>query len=424
MKSFSIQNFGCRVNQAEAFAWADALEQGGLRFEAEWGRSDIVLVNSCTLTRRADRDVRKFLQKVSRENPAACLVVTGCWSEAGRAEAAGLPGVLVVPNGDKDRLAETVLALAARTSSAADDVWQTAGRETGPTFRARAPVKVQDGCDDRCAFCVIPSVRGRSVSVGPADVAARVRDLVARGFREIVLAGIHLSSYGRDLSPRSSLLELLRELETIEGLGRLRLSSLDPRRLDQALRAHVAGSSKVCRHFHLSLQHASARVLREMGRAATPDAYDSLLQDLRARSPEASIGADIIVGFPGETDEDFASLRHFLEDSPLTYFHVFAYSPRPGTPAASRPQVPERIKKERSLALRRLSAEKSLRFRTGFAGIALDAVVIRKDRSGAELLTGNYFKVLVPFCPAPEREIVRVRVGRVLPGSLEGSVEA
>jgi len=448
MRSFSIQNFGCRVNQAEAFTWAEALERGGLRFEDDWGRSDLVLVNTCTLTGRADRDVRKFLQRVCRENPGARLVVTGCWTESARAKIAGLPQVLlVIPNSEKGRLPEKVMSLVGRPWPGPDEGRPAAGRPA-TFFRARAPLKIQDGCDDRCTFCIIPSVRGKSVSLSLEEIVARVRDLVARGFREIVLAGIHLSSYGRDLAPRRSLLELLREIEKVEGLGRLRLSSLDPRRLDADLRAHIAGSPKVCPHFHLSLQHASERVLREMGRTGGPDAFDTLLSDLRARRPEASLGADVLVGFPGETDADFADLRAFLEGSPLTYFHVFSFSPRAGTPASGHTQVPERVKKERSLVLRRLSAEKSFRFRAAFAGKTLDAVVIRRGRSGAsaetadgaegadgagrrgrsgrpagaELLTGNYFKILVPSCPAPEREIVKVRVVRVLPQSMEGSV--
>ncbi len=447
MRSFSIQNFGCRANQAEAFAWAETLEARGLKFEDDWARSDLVLVNSCTLTARADRDVRKFVRKVCRERPAARLVFTGCWAEAGKPGLADLPQVLaVVPNAEKGRLPETVLSLLGEPEAGLGGRAK-AGGQAGAPFRARAPIKVQDGCDHRCAFCIIPSVRGRSVSLAPEKVAARVRDLAGRGFREVVLTGIHLSSYGADLTPPGSLIGLLRDVEAVEGLGRVRLSSLDPRRMDADFRAHVAGNPVVCQHFHLSLQHASPRVLREMGRAGGPDLYRSLLDDLRARSPEASLGADIIVGFPGETEEDFTLLEGFLRNSPLTYFHVFSYSPRAGTPAAARAQVPERIRKERSLALRRLSAEKSFAFRAGFAGRALDAVVIRKGRTdgrgtmdgtegangegarsraerqaGAELLTGNYFKVLVPSCAAPEREIVRVRIDRVLGRSTEGVV--
>jgi threonylcarbamoyladenosine tRNA methylthiotransferase MtaB len=452
MPSFSIQNFGCRVNQAEAFAWVEAFRKGGLRMEDDSARSDLVLVNSCTLTGRADRDVRKFIKMISRENPTAKLVVTGCYAERARAEIERLPQVLLVlPNSEKNGLPEKVLALAGMTGSDERAEPGMAGPADGvPFFRSRALLKVQDGCDNRCAFCVIPSVRGKSASLGEEEVLACVRNLVRAGYREVVLAGIHLSSYGQDREPKGSLLELLRVIETVEGLGRIRLSSLDPGRTDGALVAHVAGNPRVCQHFHLSLQHASKQVLEKMGRSAGPEVYRSLLSDLRERSPEASLGADVIVGFPGETDDDFTLLEEFLSGSPLTYFHVFSYSPRQGTPAAAKPQVPERIKRERSLALRKLSAEKNLQFRASFSGKELEAVVIGRGegrngqaddrtevdemgtgiptdlRSGnkdfTELLTGNYIRVLVPSCPAPRREIVRVRITRVLPHSTEGEV--
>jgi threonylcarbamoyladenosine tRNA methylthiotransferase MtaB len=425
MSSFAIQNFGCRVNQAEAFAWAEAFRNGGLRFDEHWGRSDLVLINSCTLTSRADQDVKKFIKKISRENPQARLVVTGCYAEGAREEIEKIPQVLLVlPNSEKRGLPERVLSLIGRPATGG----RPAAAEEAP-FRSRALIKVQDGCNNRCTFCIIPSVRGRSASVGADEVLARVQNLVAHGYREIVLAGIHLSSYGEDREPKGSLLGLLREIEKVEGLGRVRLSSLDPRRMDRALLAHIAGNPKICQHFHLSLQHAAERVLKEMGRAVSPDAYQSILSELRQRSPESSLGADVIVGFPGETDEDFARLEDFLRRSPLTYFHVFPYSPRAGTPAAARPQVPDRVKRGRSLALRRLSAEKNYRFRESFAGKGQDAVVIRTNpgRSGrnggrAEVLTGNYIKVSVPFCTAPAREMVRVRIDRVLPRLTEGEV--
>jgi threonylcarbamoyladenosine tRNA methylthiotransferase MtaB len=429
MASFSVQNFGCRVNQAEAFAWTEAFRKGGLRFEDDWSRSDLVLVNSCTLTSRADRDVKKFIRRVSRTNPRARLVVTGCYAERAAEDIAKMPQVyLVLPNSEKRGLPERVLSLMGGPGTEADE--GLAATDAG-SFRARALLKVQDGCDNACTFCIIPTVRGRSASLGADEVLACVRNLVGHGYREIVLAGIHLSSYGEDQRPKGSLLGLLREVEGVEGLGRVRLSSLDPGRTERELLAHVAGNPKICQHFHLSLQHASERVLLEMGRAVGPGMYGAILSELRERSPEASLGADIIVGFPGETDADFAVLEDFFRRSPLTYVHVFLYSPRAGTPAARKPQVPDRVKRERSLVLRRLSAEKNRRFRESFVGSALDAVVIRNGRDagsgtavGAELLTGNYFKVSVASCPAPEREIVRVRIGRVLPRSTEGFVEA
>jgi threonylcarbamoyladenosine tRNA methylthiotransferase MtaB len=446
MPSFFIQNFGCRVNQAEAFNWADAFQAEGFRLEPDWRRSDLILVNSCTLTSRADRDVRSFIRKIGRENSRARLVVTGCYAERARQEMELTPRVLVVlPNSEKAGLPERVMALLGQDVCRRDN--EAPVEEA--FFRARAMLKIQDGCDNCCTFCIIPSVRGGSTSLGENEVLACIHNLVSRGYREIVLAGIHLSSYGRDLRPEASLAGLLRRIETVEGLGRVRLSSLDPRQTDDGLLACVAGNPKICQHFHFSLQHASKRVLDKMGRAIGPDRYESILGSLRYRSPSAALGADVIVGFPEETDEDFAALEDFLRRSPLTYFHVFSYSPRDGTPAALKPQTSEFIKRARSSALRRLSTEKSFRFRQSFAGRELDAIVIRssndrkghddeegerRDPSGGrpgaadagsrrpEVLTDNYVRVFVPSSAAPERESVRVRITRVLPGSTEGVI--
>ena len=243
-------------------------------------------------------------------------------------------------------------------------------------FRARAFLKAQDGCDFHCAYCIIPAVRGKGASVAGEDVVGRVRELVADGYREIVLAGIHLSSYGRDLEPRSSLRELLERIEAVEGLGRVRLSSLDPRFCDEPLAAHIAASPRIAPHFHLSLQSGSARTLRAMGRASNPESYLEILEGLRRLSPDAALGADIIVGFPGETDEEFERTREFVERSPLTYVHVFPFSPREGTPAAALEPVGGAVKAKRADILRDLSRAKDLAFRAGFVGRELEAVVI------------------------------------------------
>ena len=423
MPSIAVRNFGCRANQAEAFAWADTLRERGLRLEADWARSDVVLVNSCTLTGRADRDVRKLIRTIGRESPKTLIVVAGCYAERAPDELAGLPSVVaVLAASAKGRVAETVAGIAAARASGRGSVAGEAGSER--PFRARAYLKVQDGCDNRCAFCVIPGVRGRSVSLPPGETAGAVGALAARGFREIVLAGIHLASYGRDLKPRRSLLELLREIGGAGASARLRLSSLDPNLVDDALVAHVAGDGRICSHFHLSLQHASERVLRTMGRPGGPRSYERVLGELRRLAPDAALGADIIVGFPGETDGDFEELRAFLDASPLTYVHVFPYSARPGTPASGRPRVPEAAVTARARTLRRLSAGKDVRFRGRFTGRTLEAVVIGRSDRGAEVLTTNGIKVGVPFSPASRRELVRVRIGRVLPLRTEGEVVA
>jgi len=430
MPSLAVRNFGCRVNQAEAFAWTEAFLEEGVRIEADWSRSDIVLINSCTLTGRADRDVRKFIRRVARDNPAARLVVTGCYAERVPGEVAAMPGVVaVLSNGAKNGLPQRVLeviegsgngAAPLKSERTVPDPDENGG--PGHMLRKRAFLKIQDGCDSRCTFCVIPGLRGRSVSVGPDEVRARVLDLAGRGFREVVLAGIHLSSYGQDLEPRASLTGLLRELSAVPGLGRIRLSSLDPRRTGGGLIAEITSVPNVCRHFHLSLQHVSERVLGLMGRSGGPAPYTRALEVLRQHAPDAALGADIIAGFPGETEADFEELRRFLESSPLTYFHVFSFSPRQGTPAAERPRLPDGVVRDRAAALRRLSSEKDRRFRERFVGSELEAVVIRDKGRGAEVLTDNDIRVSVPSCGAPERELVRVGISRVLPGRTEGEV--
>lgn len=403
MTSFAIRNFGCRVNQAEAAAWAEEFEASGLEMVNDPSRAEIVIVNTCTLTASADRDGRKFIRRVVRLNPDARLVVTGCGVDAGRVRLDEPPASwLVLRNGEKSGLVERVLS--------------RVGRGTGvvsPSFRSRALLKVQDGCNLQCAFCIIPHVRGPARSEAVEKLVGRTRDFISRGFREIVLCGIHLSSYGRDLHPPSSLVELLRRLTAEEGLGRIRLSSLDPRFFDEELLDFVTSSPRICPHFHLSLQHTVDRVLRLMGRGATSERNARLAARLRERAPDAAIGADIIVGFPEESGEDFAGLVNELRSLPLSYLHVFAYSPRPGTPAASRPQVAETEKRTRSAIVRAVSREMRMRFRQSMIGKELDAVVIKNTGRRGQVLTGNYLAVDIDDCPAAPGEEIRVRVVRL-----------
>jgi threonylcarbamoyladenosine tRNA methylthiotransferase MtaB len=410
MTSVFIRNFGCRVNLAEAFAWAEAFEERGLRLAEDWAESDLVLVNTCTLTDRADRDVRRFIRRVARARPGLGLVVTGCLAERAPEEFAGRPGVrLVVPNAEKTGLAERVLALTG------------AGPATEPArFRARALLKVQDGCDRRCAFCVIPSVRGRARSLPVEEAAAATRRLADGGYREIVLAGIHLSSYGRDLEPRGSLEALLDALEPAAPGVRFRLSSLDPRDLTPASAARLASRPGVRPHFHLSLQHVSGTVLEKMGRPIPEGFAREVLDAVRGASPDAALGADFIVGFPGETEEDFRTLCDFFGEAPLTYAHVFPFSPREGTPAAGLTPVREDVRARRADALRRLAADKNRLFRASFVGRTLDGVVVGRRGDAAAVVTANFLKALVPACGTPRRETTRVRIVGLTAGGVRG----
>jgi threonylcarbamoyladenosine tRNA methylthiotransferase MtaB len=457
MTSFSIQNFGCRVNQAEAFEWASVLQDRGWTLTDEPEEGGVVIVNTCTLTARADRDVRKFIRRAGRENPGSRIVVTGCLAERAPAGLAGLPGVWkVISNRDKDRLPAAILDAEAAVAGEAP---------RSARFRARAFLKVQDGCDMACTFCVIPAVRGRSVSVAPAAAVERAARLAGRGYAEIVLTGIRLCAYGQDLVPRSSLLELLRAFDEIPGPFALRLSSLDPRLMPGPLVDHLTASRRIRPHFHLSLQHAAPRRLEAMGRASSAAGYESLLAGLRRGRPDAALGADMIVGFPGETPEEFDFLVDFVERSPLTYLHVFTYSPRPGTaagapgfawgsvsaldhdlnawsstaakdpqtksgaPSAAAPDralgprkgaaagtpgsVDSAVKARRAARLRAIGARKDREFRWSFLGSELYGVVIQPAGAGAEVLTGNGIAVTVPGHGPARGEVVRIRVTEV-----------
>lgn len=403
MRSFSIQNFGCRVNQAEAFHWAEVLQKHGFTYLKNSTKSDIVLINTCTLTQRADRDARHFLKRMARLNPDARLLVTGCFAERAAEELKEYPQVWqVISNQRKEDLPAAVLPLLEKKQDS-----------PGEAYRSRALVKIQDGCDLNCSFCVIPQVRGNSVSVSLENIVDRVKDCIEHGYNEIVLTGIHICLYGRDLNDKKSLLGLLQALERIEGLPRLRLSSLDPRFISTELLHHLAASEKICPHFHFSLQHSSKSVLRLMGRRTNGSDYLNILSLLRQKKPLSSLGADILVGFPGESEEDFQNLYDFLRQSPLTYFHVFPYSPRPGTQASKWPPVKGMEKKVRAEALRRLSRNKNLQFRQSMGDKVFKAVVISQKDPMSRVLTDNYLEVFVPDCAAKARAKVDVRLNEV-----------
>ena len=412
MTSFSIQSFGCRVNQAEAFSWVNEFQKHGLRYEKDFFKSDIVLVNTCTLTSRADRDVRSFLNRTSRLNPNARLVVTGCFAERAADELKEFPQVWqVISNQKKEELPAKIISLIDPTAE-----------DSKISYRSRALVKIQDGCSLSCSFCIIPQVRGRNKSTRPDIIKQRVQDYVAQGFQEIVLTGIHICLYGSDFSPMLTLLDLLKKMDGLKNPPRIRLSSLDPRFISEALLKHLSTSKQICPHFHFSLQHGSEDVLLRMGRLVNVSDYDRILEFLKDKRSTVSLGADIIVGFPGESDLEYEKMVQFLKKSPLTYFHVFPYSPRPGTDAENWSPVNDKVKKERAAQLRQLSQEKSLNFRHLMTGKEFDAVVIKKGKQKTRILTDNYIEVLVPSCLAENKERIKVRITRVTDKQTFGQV--
>jgi threonylcarbamoyladenosine tRNA methylthiotransferase MtaB len=395
--TFHVQNFGCRASQADGAALEAALLGRGLEATAGTREAALVVLNTCTVTASADEDVRKAVRRVHRENPGARILVTGCYAQRAPEELAALPGVhWVVGNSHKIQIPEIVTAADAPYHGEirvgdifAQQDFLAAPVEDAAGDRTRPNLKIQDGCNNRCSFCIIPFVRGRSRSAPAGQVIEQVRNLAAR-YREVVLSGINLGRWGREASGDGMrLADLVRKLLRETPIERLRLSSVEPMDWSDDLLELVAGSSRIAQHVHAPLQSGSDKVLRRMHRKYRPRHYEDRILKARASMPDAAIGADVMTGFPGETDAEFEESRAYLESLPFTYLHVFTYSERPGTPAAvSADQVPMDARKERTRILRELAERKNLEFRRRMIGRTLSAVTLSE---GA--LSSNFLKV-------------------------------
>lgn len=421
MGSFYIENFGCRATQADGAAVErQFLDRGMERAEAAC-HAEIVVLNTCTVTAAADQDARAYIRRIQRENPTATIVVTGCYAQRAPEELAKLPGVsLVVGNSHKHQLAEiathTTLvplqSLAAGTAAQlfVSDIFAHTELLTAPVFdaanqRTRPNLKVQDGCDNRCSFCVIPYVRGQSRSMKLEQVIREVNGLTAAGYRELVISGINLGRWGRDLTPEQHFEDLVQTILDRTPLQKLRISSVEPMDWSQELIALVAGSSRIAKHAHVPMQSGSDAVLRRMHRKYRPWHYREKIETIRAAMPTAAIGADVMVGFPGETDAEFEETRNMVDQLPFTYLHVFTYSARPGTPAAAASdQVPVRVARVRNRVLRDLAEEKKSAFMQSCVGKAVEGITLNMGEGEfAEALTDNYLKLRLPGKQEPNR---------------------
>ena len=392
-----------------------ALQQRGLTAAVGPQDAEIVVLNSCTVTASADQDVRSAIRRIHRENPACRILVTGCYAQRAPQEIASLPGVsAVVGNSHKHVIAQIIcgdgqvappaggLAPAAPAEIYLGDIFAHTELEGAPVFEAgaktRPNLKVQDGCNNRCAFCIIPAVRGPSRSLRTAEVVREVQALVEAGYREVVLSGINLGRWGRDLPGRPRFEHLLHALLEDTAVEKLRLSSIEPMDWSNELIALFAASSRIAKHAHVPLQSGSDRILRLMHRRYRPWHYADRIRKIRAAAPTAAIGADVMVGFPGESEPDFETTRALVEQLPLTYLHVFSYSARPGTRSAQMTAtVPVPVIKQRNRILRELAAEKKLAFMRSFVGQTMAALTLNAYEDGCtEALTDNYLKLRIP----------------------------
>jgi len=405
---YFVQNFGCRATQADGAALESLLAAKGMDPCPERSAADLVILNTCTVTASADDDVRQTIRRVHRENPSARILVTGCYAQRAPGELAAMAGVhWVVGNSHKTQIADLVTISGDGTpyhgnihvgDIFAQHDFLSAPVEDAAGDRTRPNLKIQDGCNNRCSFCIIPFVRGRSRSAPVAQVVEQVRGLAHR-YREVVLSGINLGRWGREPGSTMRLAGLIRILLAETGIERLRLSSVEPMDFSDDLLELMAESPRIAAHVHAPLQSGCDRTLRRMHRKYRPRHYADRILKARRLMPDAAIGADVMVGFPGETEVDFEESRRFIEGLPFTYLHVFTYSERPGTPAAAHSDsVPMPVRKERNRVLRELAAAKNREFRESMVGRTLSAVTLHEPGIA---LTENYLKVELAAAKEP-----------------------
>jgi threonylcarbamoyladenosine tRNA methylthiotransferase MtaB len=504
--SFYVENFGCRATQADGAAIERQFRERGLSRADTPAQAEIVVLNTCTVTAAADQDARAAIRRIHRQNPQCQIVVTGCYAQRAPDEIAVIPGVTqVIGNSHKHQLAEIAVpadvagspeiagslniacpsevawsreghgfsravneekapALAAevrhfvplttvtpehRNPIFVSDIFAHSELLAAPVFdapneRTRPNLKVQDGCDNRCSFCVIPYVRGHSRSQALPQIIQEVNTLVSAGYREVVISGINLGRWGRDLAqevwggrPRPPRFEdLIRAVLDQTKLEKLRISSVEPMDWSDELIRLQAKSPRIAKHAHVPMQSGSDTVLRRMHRKYRPWHYREKIEKIRAAMPTAAIGADVMVGFPGETDAEFNETVRMVQSLPFTYLHVFSYSPRPGTPAAAmRNQIPVQTVRERNRMLRDIATEKKLAFMQSFIGKTVDAITLHASASVlpsayeapsrvsqcgfTAALTDNYLKLRLDRRHDPNRWI-KAQVGGIESGELIG----
>ncbi|MBE3585524.1 MAG: tRNA (N(6)-L-threonylcarbamoyladenosine(37)-C(2))-methylthiotransferase MtaB [Thermoanaerobacter sp.] len=431
-RTVAVTTLGCKVNQYESSALATLFRERGYKVVDFNEPADIYIINTCTVTHLGDRKSRQLIRRAARRNPRARLVVTGCYAQISPEEVLSIPGVdLVVGTRDKFRivdLVEELLEGERQPGAVVRDVFQDVDFEDPPVpalpSRVRAFLKIQEGCNNYCAYCIIPYARGPLRSRDPEKVLAEARELVAGGFKELVLTGIHTGAYGQDKPGSLDLAGLMEQLALIPGLLRLRLSSVEPMDITNKLVDVMATSPNICRHLHIPLQSGDDTVLARMRRHYTTGWFRELVQKVRERLPGVAITTDIIVGFPGETDSQFENTFNFVREMAFARLHVFKYSPRRGTAAASFPdQVSAPVKEARSRRLIALGEELARSFAASHIGREVK-VLVEEELPGMQGfytgLTDNYLRVSFPSREDVVGQLVTVKVAETRGPDLKG----
>jgi len=428
-KRFKIITLGCKVNQCESAYLREALMQAGWIPAEKGGSADVNIVNTCIVTQRASCQSRQAIRKAIRENPSALTAATGCYAQAFPEELTTIEGLDVVAGNALKGHLHKVLQDSRKgvpTCLSQGDFRPSLSEEILPmSERTRSFLKIQDGCDAFCTYCIVPFSRGPLRSLEPAKVIALLRSLSEEGYKEVVLTGIHLGKYGVDLSPGATLTELLRRIGKEKLPLRIRLSSIEPKEVSQELIRMVASEEWLCRHFHIPLQSGDNAILKRMNRDYTPEEYARLIESIHRQIPLAAVGADIMAGFPGETDKAHRNTYDLVKDLPLSYFHVFPFSPRKGTAAWDfKDKLDDREIKKRAEHLRILGQEKRKAFYQSCVGKTFQVLAEGFDRSGIGRIKGlsdNYLPVLFPFPRQIKNEMLAVRIDRMEGCAVHGS---
>lgn len=414
MKTVAFCTLGCKVNQYETNAMMQKMIEAGYKVVDFETKADIYIINTCTVTNMADKKSRQMLRRVKEINPEAILVAVGCYAQVAKEKLEQIPEIdLILGINEKNDIVKYV-EQASKNTYVSDVLHQTEFLDFGDvtyTEKTRAVIKVQDGCNQFCSYCIIPYARGRIRSRKPESVIKEITDVAKEGIKEVVITGIHIASYGKDFNTEYRLIDLLEEIQKVDGIQRIRLGSLEPTLITEEFVTRLKKLSKICDHFHLSLQSGCDETLKRMNRKYTTDQFRHVVELLRNAYPEVHLTTDVIVGFPGETEEEFNKTYEFLKEIKFYKMHVFKYSPRSGTVAAKMPnQIDGNIKEERSNKLIELSDENEKEYNQKYIGKEVE--VLLEEREGEYLKghTTNYMVVKMKTNENLENTIQKVTV--------------
>lgn len=432
MKKVAFHTLGCKVNQYETQAMSELFEKAGYTVVPDSEMADAYVINTCTVTSIGDKKSRQFIRRVKRNNPNSIVAVVGCYAQTAAAEVMNIEGVnIVMGTNDRNKIVDYVEDCQPHEKiNIVDDIMKVREFEEMTVEeikgKTRAFLKIQEGCNQYCSYCIIPYARGPVRSRRREDIFKEVKTLVANGFKEVVLTGIHVASYGKDFKEDNSLIDVIKGINQIDGLERIRLSSLEPTLFTEGFLKELSALEKVCQHFHLSLQSGCDKILKAMNRRYTTQQYREIVEAIRRVYPDVALTTDIIAGFPGETDEDFRETYEFVKEMAFSDIHVFKYSPRKGTPAADyKEQVDGMKKHRRSEELITLGEEMRVKYQRQFLGDIKEVLFETETKDKPEYiegLTNNYLKVLVKADKDLEGEIRRVILHEIWKDYIVGSI--